>query len=118
MAQKVETRTSSKTERWIFRCKRCKATVTRDYTVTTQYQTITWGDGARPVYSTTRRYQHNGYSEPGQVECPECKQRLSGRRVEGHLDPNHKCDARCLGAVGHICECSCGGKNHGGAYLR
>jgi hypothetical protein len=25
----------------------------------------------------------------------------------------HKCDARCLNATGHNCECSCGGKNHG-----
>ena len=25
----------------------------------------------------------------------------------------HKCDARCMGAKGHNCECSCGGKNHG-----
>jgi hypothetical protein len=25
----------------------------------------------------------------------------------------HKCDARCLSATGHNCECSCGGKNHG-----
>jgi hypothetical protein len=25
----------------------------------------------------------------------------------------HKCDARCLNAKGHNCECSCGGKNHG-----
>lgn len=25
----------------------------------------------------------------------------------------HKCDARCMNAKGHNCECSCGGKNHG-----
>lgn len=25
----------------------------------------------------------------------------------------HKCDARCLNATGHNCECQCGGKNHG-----
>jgi hypothetical protein len=25
----------------------------------------------------------------------------------------HKCDARCLNAKGHTCECECGGKNHG-----
>lgn len=27
----------------------------------------------------------------------------------------HKCDARCMSAIGHNCECSCGGKNHGAA---
>lgn len=25
----------------------------------------------------------------------------------------HKCDARCMNATGHDCECSCGGRNHG-----
>ena len=25
----------------------------------------------------------------------------------------HKCDARCMNAKGHNCECSCGGANHG-----
>lgn len=27
----------------------------------------------------------------------------------------HKCDARCLHAKGHNCECSCGGQFHGSA---
>lgn len=30
---------------------------------------------------------------------------------------NHKCDARCLSAKGHNCECSCGGKFHGAGAL-
>ena len=25
----------------------------------------------------------------------------------------HKCDARCQNSTGHVCECSCRGKNHG-----
>lgn len=25
----------------------------------------------------------------------------------------HKCDARCMGATGQLCECACGGRNHG-----
>lgn len=24
-----------------------------------------------------------------------------------------RCDARCMNSLSHICECSCGGKNHG-----
>jgi hypothetical protein len=36
------------------------------------------------------------------------------RRIEYKSNPSlHKCDARCLNATGHNCECSCGGKNHG-----
>lgn len=29
----------------------------------------------------------------------------------------HRCDARCLYATGKLCECSCGGKNHGAGNL-
>lgn len=51
--------------------------------------------------------------------------RWVGRAADGALRPvvrvidykvngsKHKCDARCLNAKGHNCECSCGGKNHG-----
>ena len=36
------------------------------------------------------------------------------RAIERKRNPsNHKCDARCLNATGFLCECSCGGKNHG-----
>lgn len=31
---------------------------------------------------------------------------------------NHKCDARCLNATGFLCECACGGKNHGAANFQ
>lgn len=38
------------------------------------------------------------------------------RKVFYKANPSlHKCDARCLSATGHNCECSCGGKNHGAA---
>ena len=36
------------------------------------------------------------------------------RRVEGKLNREVKCDARCMNAVGPSCECSCAGANHGG----
>lgn len=36
------------------------------------------------------------------------------RRIEYKDRPSlHKCDARCQNAKGHVCECACGGKNHG-----
>ena len=36
------------------------------------------------------------------------------RKIEYKSNPSkHKCDARCLNAKGHLCECECGGKNHG-----
>lgn len=35
------------------------------------------------------------------------------RQIEGHYVADKPCDGRCMGATGHQCECSCGGKNHG-----
>jgi hypothetical protein len=49
--------------------------------------------------------------------CPACGSvHQAERKIErpGHVS-NHKCDARCEGATGHRCECSCGGRNHGKA---
>lgn len=35
------------------------------------------------------------------------------REIIGTFKPGIKCDARCQGAIGHDCECSCNGRNHG-----
>ena len=36
------------------------------------------------------------------------------RKIHYKSNPSlHKCDARCMGATGHDCQCECGGKNHG-----
>lgn len=34
------------------------------------------------------------------------------RQIKARLT-SHRCDDRCMYAIGHICNCSCGGKNHG-----
>ena len=44
-----------------------------------------------------------------------CGSQVSGDEVKA-TPSNHPCDPRCINATGSICECSCGGKNHGGAY--
>ncbi len=28
----------------------------------------------------------------------------------------HECNEKCMSSTGTVCECSCGGKNHGGSY--
>lgn len=36
------------------------------------------------------------------------------RSIRYSLTPSkHRCDARCINAKGHNCECACGGKHHG-----
>ena len=43
----------------------------------------------------------------------ECGRALFLKRVAGKLNRAVVCNAKCHGATGHVCECSCGGKNHG-----
>jgi hypothetical protein len=41
---------------------------------------------------------------------------VRGRTIKGILRPESPCDDRCVYAKGNLCECSCGGKNHGKHY--
>lgn len=47
------------------------------------------------------------------VSCPEHGRRLDWTAINGRYAQDAKCDARCTGAIGHECECECGGTNHG-----
>lgn len=48
------------------------------------------------------------------IKCAACGcGRMTGRPIEGHLNPAVKCGAKCTHAKGHVCECECGGANHG-----
>lgn len=49
--------------------------------------------------------------------CSRCSGLADHQQVKGTLVPSCPCDWRCIGARGPVCECSCGGKNHGGALL-
>jgi hypothetical protein len=49
--------------------------------------------------------------------CPSCGQEhVAQRRIEWKKNPSlHVCNAKCMsGKPDGACECSCGGKNHGG----
>jgi hypothetical protein len=52
-------------------------------------------------------------SQPPASPCRTCRRPTAGRTVEGTYSPTRRCDDRCLYARGHVCECSCGGRNHG-----
>lgn len=46
--------------------------------------------------------------------CPSCSSynSMTVERIHGVVT-DHVCDARCTSARGKVCECSCGGANHG-----
>ena len=41
---------------------------------------------------------------------------VHGQLVYGRYVAEVICNAKCTGAVGPACDCSCGGKNHGGKW--
>lgn len=50
------------------------------------------------------------------IPCRSCGQERKARLVRGTYNPAHKCNAKCLASHGHVCDCSCGGRNHGTAW--
>lgn len=54
--------------------------------------------------------------------CPACKEWIPShaprRFVRVDKATEHVCDSRCTNAVGHTCNCACGGKNHGRNAMR
>ena len=47
------------------------------------------------------------------VRC-DCGKSMAAKLLRGTTS-DHACGARCMGSKGHVCECSCGGANHGTA---
>jgi hypothetical protein len=48
------------------------------------------------------------------LDCSACHYPTNVR--EARTNDRKKCDARCTGATGPACSCSCGGRNHGGGW--
>jgi hypothetical protein len=42
---------------------------------------------------------------------------MNVRVIVGKVSADHVCDSRCTSAIGHTCECQCGGANHGANWL-
>jgi hypothetical protein len=65
------------------------------------------------------RALHKPFKSDGRslvVDCPRCHARgLFLARIEG-TESDHECNAACMFARGPLCECQCGGKNHGAGF--
>jgi hypothetical protein len=100
--------------RAIYHCRRkaCAHTWARDYPERDELQPRGWSRS--PWYrldGTTRRYLGT------ETTCPKCGDAHGiGQRVKGTFTAC-PCDPRCTSARGHDCQCSCGGANHGRAWL-
>lgn len=52
------------------------------------------------------------------VRCLACRATCTADTVWGRFVAEVVCNAKCTGAVRNICDCSCGGENHGGGMAR
>jgi hypothetical protein len=117
------TTTTAKVVPIIFRCKKCKFIRREDVAVETRVY-----DNEHPVHylrkverskreAGGRWVQSHYFQVCRPCNCPAVypghSPQAVGKAVEGRLKADHPCDARCTGALGHSCECSCGGENHG-----
>jgi hypothetical protein len=50
------------------------------------------------------------------IFCKGCHMPKAAQQVKGRISKTHKCNAKCLASTGFLCECSCGGKNHGASF--
>ena len=104
----------------IYNCKRCKIGKRVEYPLGSK------GSGAFRIDANGQRVpacvyiQACGGGKPtvygGDTEfglCRNCGKMMDYGQLKGYVKPEQPCDARCTGARGHNCECSCGGANHG-----
>lgn len=76
---------------WIARCKRCKTHL-------------------RVESGSTVKMWNN---KPA-IGC-ECGAGTMSAALLKSILTEHECGSKCMSAKGHVCECSCGGTNHGKA---
>jgi hypothetical protein len=111
----TETTTSNETKRVICRCviKGCK------YTKAINVPTVAKRIQTRfNTFLTREACGGTVLSIANDERCPNHPRNLMSVRVVcGTFSADRKCDARCTGAVGHNCECQCGGANHGANWL-
>ncbi len=103
-------------KRYNGRCKGCKQKVS---TLATRAENVRLDTGWTFAYQTSKGdtlYGHRSDTSIPIKACPACGKRVLLRPVSGKVNRAIRCDARCENAIGHKCECACGGRNHGASY--
>lgn len=112
----MATQNQKETRRVIYECVRCKHVWAYDYQVRWFFV------GRRTAYELLRATEVNGIptlvSSSHDARCPQCHAiHVKANEVVATLNPQHICNTSCMTAKRAECECSCGGENHGAAYL-
>ena len=109
MSVAYDTRATVRDLRLIARCPKCKVAVSRliRRTITRTYRSDQVGE-------ISRRVTDSPANAPSAILC--CGYRVPFALVHGTTNSSIVCSAKCSASKGHVCECSCGGQNHGAAY--
>lgn len=109
-----------KVVRQIATCKRCKVSRSRQVVVVyiprsdpTDRQPF--GSPPRDVGAYLMDGRHESHEPTMACDC-HADRRPHYRAVKGTFSATVKCNGKCTGSKGHVCECECGGKNHGAGH--
>jgi hypothetical protein len=105
-ASRFETKTYYSTVRYNGKCRTCRKAYSRttERTVVVTRRTDIIARSDRRVNETTLHA----------IDC--CGRHVALFEVKGIKRADIKCGAKCTGATGHVCECECGGRNHGAGH--
>lgn len=103
----------AKTISMIAKCKGCNEVM--QTTITTEKSAIgrsiaNWGAMFVDKLGESGTYDNHA------LRCRKCGLARTAKPVKGTYNPEHVCSAKCTSSKGFVCECSCGGKNHGSAH--
>lgn len=93
---------------------KCRCGVKKSRVITQVVKRVYRSDSIKWVSESVKRTLGDGSRERS-IQC-ECGRELYFRDVRGSYNAEKKCNAKCLSSISHICECSCGGKNHGAGH--
>lgn len=99
----------------IYNCKHCKRGKRVEYNAG-------WEGNARVKRGPLRldangRRVFPGASNQGEADnrCDHCYRAMSWHYLRAFANTSTPCNDKCITSRTHICNCSCGGKNHGTA---
>jgi hypothetical protein len=105
---------------FVGKCKRCKVAARFDAERVERVLGIDrWGAKIRKVRYVAPWCGEGRTEEPNNdgslsVQCL-CGGRASFSPLRGRVS-GHKCNAKCLASTSGVCECACGGRNHGASH--
>lgn len=96
-------------------CRRCGNARTFVYALTTSRDMVRLSGDVAVSYQDDICF--GGSLTPVDLRCPKCGGIEKVNTVLKARVTKHECNGKCMASKSGVCECSCGGKNHGASYI-